>query len=77
MLLVHLPTARVTCARPAREGCSVHSIDAAGNTALHTAARTGAHDCVVVLLCHGADTHAVNINGETPAELAAAHDDPA
>ncbi len=51
-------------------GVDVNATDAAGNTALHTAARRRL-DTVVRLLAHsGADLHAANDNGQTPLALA-------
>ena len=51
--------------------------DMHGNTALHLAARTGDPNIVRLLLQTAADPHAVSARGETPLDLALAHDHPA
>ena len=52
-------------------GVDVNAADAAGNTALHTAARRRLDTVVRLLADSGADLHAVNDNGQTPLEVAA------
>ena len=51
-------------------GVDVNAADAAGNTALHTAARRRLDTVVRLLADNGADLHAENNSGQTP--LAAA-----
>ena len=52
-------------------GVDVDAADAAGNTALHTAARRRLDTVVRLLAGRGADLHAVNDNGQTPVDVAA------
>ena len=52
-------------------GVDVDAADAAGNTALHTAAWRRLDTVVRLLADRGADLHAVNDNGQTPADVAA------
>ena len=51
-------------------GVDVNAADAAGNTALHTAARRRLDTVVRLLADSGADLHAVNDNGQPPLEVA-------
>ena len=52
-------------------GGDVNAADAAGNTALHTAARRRLDTVVQFLADSGADLHAVNDQGQTPLDVAA------
>ena len=52
-------------------GVDVNAADAAGNTALHTAARRRLDTVVRLLAGRGADLHAVNDNGQAPVDVAA------
>lgn len=58
-----------------RSGASTGARNAAGNTALHTAASDGRLDAAKVLLRHGADANTRNNLGNTPLHVAAAHND--
>ncbi len=51
-------------------GVDVDAADAAGNTALHTAARRRLDTVVQLLADSGADLHAPNGNGQTPLDVA-------
>ena len=51
-------------------GVEVNAVDAAGNTALHTAARRRLDTVVQLLSDSGADLHAANGDGQTPLALA-------
>ena len=53
----------------------VHHRDAAGRTALHLAAQSGAALAVGALLAAGADVHAQTAAGSTAMQLAAAYED--
>ena len=51
-------------------GVDVNAADAAGNTALHTAARRRLDTVVQFLADSGADLHALNDQGQTPLAVA-------
>ena len=61
-----LEAARVAIAA----GVDVDAADAAGNTALHTAARRRLDTVVQLLADSGADLHVLNGNGQTPQDVA-------
>jgi hypothetical protein len=54
------------------EGDDLNERGADGNTALHVAAREGREQIVRLLVEHGADAEVIDVNGKTPAEVAAA-----